>query len=131
MDGAAAAQRDREKTYGQLEPNGYPFIQFSAETYDHLRKPAISFLGQLGGGGGTKVSKSGFVAAAIRLAWGCAGVTIRCMEHRWACLQGCPDVGSVRELLTSRRRCGNRYQCTDLCCVLWTGSSGLRDVWSL
>jgi hypothetical protein len=33
--GAAAARRDREKrrTYGQLEPNGYPFISFSVETY--------------------------------------------------------------------------------------------------
>jgi hypothetical protein len=61
----AAARRDREKrrTYGQLEPNGYPFIPFS------LGKPAISFLGQLGleaKEAGRKVSKSGFVASAIR-----------------------------------------------------------------
>jgi hypothetical protein len=49
-DGAAAARRDREKrrTYGQLEPNGYPFILFSVETYSRPGKPAISFLGQLG-----------------------------------------------------------------------------------
>jgi hypothetical protein len=68
--GAAAARRDREKrqTYGQLEPNGYPFIPFSVETYGCLGKPAISFLGQLGKEAevaGRKVSKSGFVAAAI------------------------------------------------------------------
>jgi hypothetical protein len=70
-DGAVAAQRDREKrrTYGQLEPHGYPFIPFSVETYSRLGKPAISFLGQLGleaKEAGRKVSKSGFVAAAIR-----------------------------------------------------------------
>jgi hypothetical protein len=71
MDGAAAARRDREKrrTYGQLEPNGFPFIPFLVETYSRLGKPAISFLGQLGleaKEAGRKVSKSGFVAAAIR-----------------------------------------------------------------
>jgi hypothetical protein len=33
---------------------------------------------------------------------GCAGVTIRCIGLCWACLQGCPAVGSVRELLTYR-----------------------------
>jgi hypothetical protein len=72
-DGAAAARRDREKrrTYGQLEPNGYPLIPFSIETYGRLGKPAISFLGQLGLSleakeAGRMVSKSGFVAAAIR-----------------------------------------------------------------
>jgi hypothetical protein len=70
-DGAAAAQWDREKrrTYGQLEPNGYPFIPFLVETYGRLGKPAISFLGQPGleaKEAGRKVSKSGFVASAIR-----------------------------------------------------------------
>jgi hypothetical protein len=70
-DGAAAARRDREKrqTYGQLEPNGYPFIPLSVETYGRLGNPAISFLGQLGleaKEAWRKVSKSGFVAAAIR-----------------------------------------------------------------
>jgi hypothetical protein len=54
MDGTAAARRHREKrrTYGQLEPKGYPFIPFSVETYGRLGKLAISFLGQLGGEGG-------------------------------------------------------------------------------
>jgi hypothetical protein len=65
-----AARRDREKrrTYGQLEPNGYPFIPFTVETYGRLGKLAISFLRQLGleaKEAGHKVSKSGFVAAAI------------------------------------------------------------------
>jgi hypothetical protein len=79
-DGAAAARRNREKrrTYGQLEPNGYPFIPFSVETYGRLGKPAISFLEQLGleaKEAGRKVSKSGFVASAIQeisaeLRWG-------------------------------------------------------------
>jgi hypothetical protein len=67
-DGAAAARRDREKrwTYGHLEPNGFPFIPLSLETCGRLGKPAISFLGQLGLEAGRKVSKSGFVASAIR-----------------------------------------------------------------
>jgi hypothetical protein len=94
-DGADAAQRDREKRrkYGQLEPNRYPFIPFSVETYGRLGKPAISFLGQLGleaKEAGRKVSKSGFVASAIReISVGlhnCAGATTRCIGHRWACL---------------------------------------------
>jgi hypothetical protein len=70
-DNAAATRKDREKRrrYGELEPNGYPFTPFSVETYVHLGKPAISCLGQLGleaKEAGRKVSKSGFVAAAIR-----------------------------------------------------------------
>jgi hypothetical protein len=79
-DGAAAARRDREKrrTYGQLGPNEYPFSPFSVETYGRLCKPAIIFLGQLGKEAeeaGHKVSKSGFVAAAIQelSAWLCRG----------------------------------------------------------
>jgi hypothetical protein len=74
-DGAAEAQREREKRraycrpVAELEPKGYPFIPFSVETYDRLVKPAISFLGQLGKEAeeaGRKAGKSGFVAAAIR-----------------------------------------------------------------
>jgi hypothetical protein len=67
---------------------------------------------------------------SVSLVWGCAGVTIRFIGHRWACLQGCPAVGSVREPLTSQRRCCDRYQCTYLGYVPWTGRSGLRSVWS-
>jgi hypothetical protein len=55
--------------YGQLDPNGYPFILFLVESYGRLGKPAISFLGQLGKEAeeaGRKISKSGFVAAAMR-----------------------------------------------------------------
>ena len=69
-DGAAAARRDAEKrrAYNRLEPNGYPFVPFSVETYGRLGKPAIALLGRLGveaaGVGG--VSKSAFVRLAIR-----------------------------------------------------------------
>ena len=69
-DGAAAARRDAEKrrAYNRLEPNGYPFVPFSVETYGRLGKPAIALLGRLGveaaGVGG--VSKSAFVRSAIR-----------------------------------------------------------------
>jgi hypothetical protein len=71
---------------------------------------------------GRKVSKSGFVAAAIReLSVGLCRETTRCIGHRWACVQGCPAVGAVRELLTPRRRCCNRYPCPDLGYVPWTG----------
>jgi hypothetical protein len=86
-----------------------------------MGKPAISFLGQLGleaKEAGHKVSKSGFVAAAIReLSVGLCQGPIRCTGHRWACLQGCPAVGSVRELLTPRRRCeiGNCAPTWDTC----------------
>jgi hypothetical protein len=72
-DASAVARLDREKqrTYSRLEPNGYPFIPFSLENYGLLGKPAITpaFLGQLGQEAedtGRNVSKSGFVAAAIR-----------------------------------------------------------------
>jgi hypothetical protein len=41
-----------------------PFIPFSVETYGRLGKPALGFLGQLGAV--RNVSKSGFVAVAIR-----------------------------------------------------------------
>jgi hypothetical protein len=63
-----AADREKRRTYGQLEPNGFPFISFSVETYGCLGNPAISFLGQLGSEAeeaGRKASKSGFVAAGV------------------------------------------------------------------
>ena len=49
-DGAAAARRDAEKrrAYNRLQPNGYPFVPFSVETYGRLGKPAIALLGRLG-----------------------------------------------------------------------------------
>jgi hypothetical protein len=66
-----------------MEPNGYPFIAFSVESYGRTSKPAISFLGQLGKkseDSGRKVSKFGFVAAAIReLSVRLCRVTIRCV----------------------------------------------------
>jgi hypothetical protein len=70
-DGAAAARWDSDKrrAYNTLEPHGCPFIPFSVDTYGRLGKHAISLLGQLAVEArevGWKVSKSGFVAAAIR-----------------------------------------------------------------
>jgi hypothetical protein len=135
-DSAAAARRDREKrgTYGQLEPNGYPIIPFSMETYGRLGKPAIIFRRQLGleaKEAGTRLASLALCRPpSVSLVWGCAGVTIRCIGHRWACLQWCRAVGSVRELLTPRRRCCDRYQCPDLSYVPWSGRSGLQYVWS-
>jgi hypothetical protein len=130
-------ERDREKrrTYSQLEPNEYPFLPLSVETYGRLGRLAISFLGQLGFRRRRQSARLASLALwrlpSVSLVWwGCARVTIRCIGHRWACLQGCPAVGSVRELLTPRRRCCDRYQCTDLGYVPWTGRSGLRYVWS-
>jgi hypothetical protein len=69
--GTAAAWWDREErwTYDRLELHRYPFISFSTETYGWLGKPTISLFGQLfvkAEETGLTVSKSGFVAAAIR-----------------------------------------------------------------
>jgi hypothetical protein len=70
-DGAAAAKRDEAKrrAYNRLEPHSYPFIPFTVEAYGRLGKPALRLLARLGqeaaeSAGG--VSKSGFVAGAIR-----------------------------------------------------------------
>jgi hypothetical protein len=41
--GAAAARRDRQKrsTYARGEPNGFPFVPFSVESYGRLGQPAM------------------------------------------------------------------------------------------
>jgi hypothetical protein len=55
--------------YGQLEPNGYPFYPFAVESYACLGKDGIDLLGRLGKDAeeaGRGVSKSGFLASAIR-----------------------------------------------------------------
>jgi hypothetical protein len=133
----AAARRDREKrrAYAQLEPNGYPFIRFSGETCGRLGKPAISFLGQLGKEAeeaGPKISKSGFVVAAIReLSVGVCQGNYQMYRASLGLLAGVSGRGFLEGAAHPTEEvytCGNRYQCTDLCCVLWTGSSGLRDI---
>jgi hypothetical protein len=68
--GAAAARRDQQKraTYSRVEPNGYPFVTFSVESYGCIRQPAMKLLHALGdeeaGSGG--VTRASFVAGALR-----------------------------------------------------------------
>jgi hypothetical protein len=68
--GAAAARREQQKraTYSRVEPNGYPFVPFSAESYGRIGQPAMKLLHAMGDeaagpGGVTRVS---FVAGALR-----------------------------------------------------------------
>jgi hypothetical protein len=68
--GAAAARRDQQKraTYSRVEPNGYPFVPFSVESYGRIGQPAMKLLHALGdeaaGPGG--VTRASFVAGALR-----------------------------------------------------------------
>jgi hypothetical protein len=70
MAGAAAARRDQQKraTYSRVEPNGYPFVPFSVESYGRIGQPAMKLLHALGdeaaGPGG--VTRAPFVAGAMR-----------------------------------------------------------------
>jgi hypothetical protein len=86
-DGAAASQRDREKrrTYGQLEPNGDPFIPFLVQTYSQMGKPAISLARRRRRQGARLAGPALWRLPSGSLAWGCTGVTITCIGHRWAC----------------------------------------------
>jgi hypothetical protein len=135
-DGTAAAQRDREKrrTYVQLEQMGTPSSRSRWRPTAALasRRSAFSDSStwRRRRQGARLASLALWRLQSVSLVWGCAGVTIRCIGHRWACLQGCPAMGSVRELLTPLRRCCDRYQCTDLGYVPWTGRSSLQYVWS-
>jgi hypothetical protein len=68
--GAAAARRDQQKraTYSRVEPNGFPFVPFSVESYGRIGQPAMKLLHALGDeaagpGGGMGAS---FVAGALR-----------------------------------------------------------------
>jgi hypothetical protein len=68
--GAAASRRDQQKraAYERVEPNGYPFVPFSVESYGRLGQPAMQLLHALGdeaaGPGG--VQRTFFVAGALR-----------------------------------------------------------------
>jgi hypothetical protein len=71
-DGVAAAKHDGEKrrSYNRLNPNGYPFVPFSVETYGRLGNPAIALLERLGVEAAAAavlgaVSKSAFVRSAL------------------------------------------------------------------
>jgi hypothetical protein len=48
--GAAAARRDQQKRamYSRVEPNGYPFVPFSVESYGRAGHPAMKLLHALG-----------------------------------------------------------------------------------
>jgi hypothetical protein len=70
--GAAAARRDQQEraTYSRVEPNGYPFVPFSVESYGRISPPAMKHLHAYalgdeaaGPGGVTRVS---FVAGPLR-----------------------------------------------------------------
>jgi hypothetical protein len=67
--GAAAARREQQKraTYSRVEPNGYPFVPFSVESYGRIGQPAMKFLHALGdeaaGPGG--ITRTSFVAGAL------------------------------------------------------------------
>jgi hypothetical protein len=68
--GAAAARRDQQKraTYSRVEPNGFPFVPFSVESYGRIGQPAMKLIHALGdeaaGPGG--VTRASFVAGALR-----------------------------------------------------------------
>jgi hypothetical protein len=68
--GVAAARREQQKraTYSRVEPNGYPFVPFSVESYGRIGQPAMKLLHALGdeaaGPGG--VTRASFVAGALR-----------------------------------------------------------------
>jgi hypothetical protein len=68
--GAAASRRDQQKraAYARVEPNGYPFVPFSVDSYGRLGQPAMKLLHALGdeaaGPGG--VHRASFVAGALR-----------------------------------------------------------------
>jgi hypothetical protein len=44
--GAAAARREQQKraTYSRVQPNGYPFVPFSVESYGRIGQPAMKLL---------------------------------------------------------------------------------------
>jgi hypothetical protein len=70
MAGAAAARRDQQKRamYSRVQPDGYPFVPFSVESYGRIGQPAMKLLLALGdeaaGLGG--VTRASFVAGALR-----------------------------------------------------------------
>jgi hypothetical protein len=70
MAGAAAARRDQQKcaTYSPVEPNGYPFVPFSVESYGRIGQPAMKLLHALGdeAAGPDGVTRASFVAGALR-----------------------------------------------------------------
>jgi hypothetical protein len=68
--GAAATRREQQKraTYSRVEPNGYPFVPFSVESYGRIGQPAMKLLHALGdeAAGPVGVTRASFVAGALR-----------------------------------------------------------------
>jgi hypothetical protein len=68
--GAAVTRREQQKraTYSRVEPNGFPFVPFSVESYGRIGQPAMKLLHALGdeaaGPGG--VTRASFVAGGLR-----------------------------------------------------------------
>jgi hypothetical protein len=66
----AAARREQQKrtTYSRVEPNGYPFVPFSVESYGHIGQSAMNLLHALGdeAAGPDGVTRASFVANALR-----------------------------------------------------------------
>jgi hypothetical protein len=69
--GTVAVRRDALKRarYSRVEPNGYPFIPFTIESYGHLGVPAMTLLHDLGNEAaspGTSCTRASFVAGTLR-----------------------------------------------------------------
>jgi hypothetical protein len=68
--GVAAARREQQKraTYSRVEPNGYPFVPYSVESYGRIGQPAMKLIHALGdeaaGPGG--VTRASLVASALQ-----------------------------------------------------------------
>jgi hypothetical protein len=67
---AAAARWNQQKcaTFSRVEPNGYPFVPFSVESYGRIGQPAMKLLHALGdeAAGPGEVTRASFVAGASR-----------------------------------------------------------------
>jgi hypothetical protein len=84
-----------------VEPNGYPFVPYSVESYGRLGQPGMKLLHALGdeaaGPGG--VQRAFFVAGALRElsvagVAGCVGAISSCTVRVWKCLQSPVGRGS-------------------------------------
>jgi hypothetical protein len=73
-----------------VEPNGYPFVPFSVESYGRLGQPAMKLLHSLGDEAAGPVGSRGhplLQALCASLALGCVGAISSCTMLVWECLQ--------------------------------------------
>jgi hypothetical protein len=87
--GAAAARREQQKraTYSRVQPNGYPIVPFSVESYGRIGQPAMKLLHALedeaaGALAGSR-ERPLLLAHCGRLALGYVGVTSSCTMRVW------------------------------------------------